>query len=443
MLKTLKYISGILFLLFCAAHTCFAQQYTVVGGIGTPYGESPGSLGTGIEKIYFFNTLAGATMSHTSSAASVLFYRYTNSLADAELISSSDITTSISGSETTYTVHNLQDSRGYYAQENGSPKNIIWIIDYTQHLPQLNSITTDESDDRCFYLKLLIDKSDELLYYSVSGSPISVSRKYTISYPDMKWVDADMVFENTEITMDNMTIGTETVIDAPFKDTRFTLTGDQYAELLGLSPQSITSVDYTAIATSAHIKSELDTTTSLSNMPGTGESAPAHYTFYGLSNEPTTQYFTWYIYNTNDLVNYIVRYTDRDISYTFDTDGTYRIVFEVSNSSDNYECLSRDSIDISVSETYLEAPNFFSPVDSPGQNDEFKVAYRSIKNFRCTIFNRWGNKLYEWADPSKGWDGRYKGKYVNPGVYFYVIEYEDSKGQKKVAKGSVSIIRSK
>lgn len=89
----------------------------------------------------------------------------------------------------------------------------------------------------------------------------------------------------------------------------------------------------------------------------------------------------------------------------------------------------------------LDIPNFFSPGDSPGVNDEFRVAYKSLISFKCTIFNRWGNKLYEWRDPAKGWDGRYKGKFVNPGVYFYVIEAKGSDNVSYKRKGAINIVR--
>ncbi|MFV0535946.1 MAG: gliding motility-associated C-terminal domain-containing protein [Dysgonomonas sp.] len=57
------------------------------------------------------------------------------------------------------------------------------------------------------------------------------------------------------------------------------------------------------------------------------------------------------------------------------------------------------------------------------------------------IVNRWGVKMYESTDPAKGWDGRYKGKYVNTGVYFYVIEAQGSDGVKYRKRGDINILR--
>ena len=43
---------------------------------------------------------------------------------------------------------------------------------------------------------------------------------------------------------------------------------------------------------------------------------------------------------------------------------------------------------------------------------------------------------------SKGWDGKYKGKYVKPGVYYYVIEAKGADGKEYKKKGDINILRS-
>ena len=106
-------------------------------------------------------------------------------------------------------------------------------------------------------------------------------------------------------------------------------------------------------------------------------------------------------------------------------------------------CVVEDEVQIDISESYLKIPNAFSPGTTPGVNDEFKVAYKSLVRFKATIFNRWGLKLYEWTDPAQGWDGKKGGKYVVPGVYFYVIEAEGSDGIKYKEKGDINILRPK
>ena len=54
-----------------------------------------------------------------------------------------------------------------------------------------------------------------------------------------------------------------------------------------------------------------------------------------------------------------------------------------------------------------------------------------------------GEQIYHYQDPSGGWDGRYHGKLVPPGVYYYVIEARGADGQKYKLKGHINILRSK
>ncbi len=67
-------------------------------------------------------------------------------------------------------------------------------------------------------------------------------------------------------------------------------------------------------------------------------------------------------------------------------------------------------------------PNTFTP-NGDGHNDIFKAKeYRNLSEFHAYIFNRWGQKLYEWTDPAEGWDGTYHGSEVKTGVYFVLVK---------------------
>lgn len=73
-------------------------------------------------------------------------------------------------------------------------------------------------------------------------------------------------------------------------------------------------------------------------------------------------------------------------------------------------------------------PNSFSP-NQDGTNDKFFVfgAGEVAGVARMQIFDRWGNKLYEVenvsaGDPTVGWDGTFKSRPLNPGLYVYNIE---------------------
>ena len=58
-----------------------------------------------------------------------------------------------------------------------------------------------------------------------------------------------------------------------------------------------------------------------------------------------------------------------------------------------------------------------------------------------TIFNLWGEKLFETKDASIGWNGMYKGKEVNSGTYVYTLTGSFRNDNSIFSKGTLTIIR--
>lgn len=421
-----------------------SAQFSATGGIGIPYEYNKNIVGTGLSKVFVFNTLNNATLTYKSSSPGVQFYIYKASKADKVPVPTSDIT--MSGSST-YKISNLEDkdSRGYIASD-GDQEVAVWVINYAQHQPTLNSIAPVEADDKCESLKLLINKSDELSYYAPNGIKKNVDRLYSISYQTQEWDDANHKFVNKTEKLENLNIGTEENITPPLRSTQFTLKGDQFGDHFGIAKE-VSSSEYEAISVKGEITTEQRTRDELNEKERPtedklGGSAPITITFYGHGND-NVEFYTWTIYRGADQTNPIARYTDQEFTYEFTEGGNfnYKVVLEVADQTSS--CIDTASVSFTVSESWLDIPNYFSPGDSPGSNDEFRVAYKSLVQFKCTIFNRWGVKLYEWSDPAKGWDGKYKGKYVNTGVYFYVIEATGSEGKKYKEAGDINILRSR
>lgn len=71
----------------------------------------------------------------------------------------------------------------------------------------------------------------------------------------------------------------------------------------------------------------------------------------------------------------------------------------------------------------LGVPNAFTP-NADGVNDKFCLDGWGdcISKFEIIIFDRWGEKVYESADPDFCWDGIYKGRALDPAVFVYYIK---------------------
>jgi gliding motility-associated-like protein len=102
-------------------------------------------------------------------------------------------------------------------------------------------------------------------------------------------------------------------------------------------------------------------------------------------------------------------------------------------------CINLLVIKLDCGELYI--PNAFSP-NGDNANDEFCVyGSKCIETMQIKIFDRWGNMVFESSDPDFCWDGMYKGKLLNNGVFGYLLFATLKGGEKKDMKGNVSLIK--
>jgi gliding motility-associated-like protein len=113
-------------------------------------------------------------------------------------------------------------------------------------------------------------------------------------------------------------------------------------------------------------------------------------------------------------------------------------------------CSGTDQLEIRIKaleNTGVYIPNSFSP-NGDGINDLFTVygndQLRLIRQF--AVYDRWGNALYLQrdlppGDPAAGWDGTFRGRLLDPGVYVYAIELEWTDSRVRLYKGDVQLLR--
>lgn len=103
------------------------------------------------------------------------------------------------------------------------------------------------------------------------------------------------------------------------------------------------------------------------------------------------------------------------------------------------DSVASDSTDVLTS--ILVMPNTFTP-NNDQINDVYKVkSYQNIVEFHAYIFNRWGQKLYEWTNLEGGWDGTYRGNDVKQGTYFVLVKAKGADGQDYNIRKDVNLLR--
>ncbi len=113
--------------------------------------------------------------------------------------------------------------------------------------------------------------------------------------------------------------------------------------------------------------------------------------------------------------------------------------------SDQYGCIYTDTLKIIVLEvfcndSYIYVPNAFTP-NSDGKNDILYVRSKMLSDLNFLVYDRWGEKVFETKDVNNGWDGKYKGKMCDPGVFVYYLDATCHNKMQYIKKGNVTLIR--
>ena len=171
-----------------------------------------------------------------------------------------------------------------------------------------------------------------------------------------------------------------------------------------------------------------------------------------------TPNFEWRFYKSVDPKNpsagydsipFLIRY-EENTTYTFTSYGGHLIklyaIFKDGNQTvaeytDEYYQTAKP-LEVTITQSSLYFPNAFSP-NGDKINDIFraKPGYKSIVEFHAYIYNRWGKMVYDWTDPSGGWDGTINGKPAKQGVYFLYCKAKGADGVKWEYKSDINLLR--
>jgi gliding motility-associated-like protein len=314
------------------------------------------------------------------------------------------------------------DEGGYYVSDGITQSTPVYVFLYSEPTSMELSVAAD-----CGGTALTLKGDTKPLTYTrLDGTQGSYARACSIDYNALAW--------NTEEWVDSAATVASTLrplfmLPALYGPTPIKLCYDQTVrEALGMDSACVeidvpidsikaVKMQLMSLATTrgkeGEKSNERNRPTSQELIASSEYSGPLEVAFYS-NPTPAAQFYKWSIYHSTEL---IVTRNDKDIRYTFSEPGSYRVVCAVNNAT----CAS-DSMEVTVAvaESYLAVPNVFTP-NGDGKNDEFRVAYRSLRDFHIWVYNRWGKLVYESTDPARGWDGNINGRPATEGAYFYVV----------------------
>lgn len=151
---------------------------------------------------------------------------------------------------------------------------------------------------------------------------------------------------------------------------------------------------------------------------------------------PSGGYNEWYVFE-DTLQGPTINITwDQDGVFTFD-------VVRWDNGCVSFPETFVITLELCPSELIF-IPNTFTP-DGDEHNNNWTPIFTSgfdPFDFHLTLFNRWGEIIFESFNSSDSWDGTYNNKPVQSGVYTWFIQYGDKNNDKEsIIKGNVTIVR--
>lgn len=137
----------------------------------------------------------------------------------------------------------------------------------------------------------------------------------------------------------------------------------------------------------------------------------------------------------------------------YDAEGDYNITLIVSTV--NY-CMDTFMLPEAVivggfGEIYF--PNAFTPNQSGpsggdwssnyihSSNDIFHPLYRGVEEYKLSIYDRWGELIFESTNPDIGWDGYYRGKLCKQDVYVWKVNGKYLNGEDFIKAGDVTLLQ--
>lgn len=126
-------------------------------------------------------------------------------------------------------------------------------------------------------------------------------------------------------------------------------------------------------------------------------------------------------------------------TYTFSNGGLFTVTQTVVNPAG---CASTATGQVAVNGTVFYAPTAFSP-NNDGMNDVWLPSVLGVTDYRCEIYNRWGEKIWETQEAGTPWLGQvHNGDHYAPdGLYHFRIWFEDQLRMPTEHAGLITLIR--
>ena len=302
------------------------------------------------------------------------------------------------------------------------------VIDGVAFQPPVGTTTYTVTADECSGQCVVTDQVDVTIHptpvISFSGDDLIGCDPHTVNFTNTSTEQYDCVWDfGNGQTANDCGDQTVTYLTPGLYDVTLTVTSDQgciatdtYADYIEVVPQPV--ADFTFSPTDLDI---LMTEVEFDNQ---------------------SMHSTNYIWNFGDLSPNSFEENPTHI-YPDETGGTYTVTLFASN---DIGCSDTAERVITIKDVLIfYVPNIFTP-DGNSYNENFMPVFSGgldIYDYHLTIFNRWGEVIFESYNVAVGWDGHYgDGGLVQDGVYVWQLEFGETMSDKKHKhRGHVTVLK--
>lgn len=440
-----RYLCPLFFSVFkmCMMNRFLATTYLFVSVLISAFGAVPSfsvpdsdvvfedvSASTGLSGVVVLRDASSARMIVPAGADVAVFGK--SGAAYSEPVQIQDGEVALSGDDCGYVI------------SSGGETTYYWIVNYANHTFRDGTLTEDPDLTDCSRVAFAFSgNADEIRYYSVNGRGFVLSREMTLEYDVLEYSESAGTYVQVRKNETLASVGQTLFAPASGCRTDYTLSPDRFARRWNIG-QSVVSDYIPARLVDAVVKveqNERDADNEKNPDAALGGSAPVDISFSAVVTDAAV-FHEWQFSQYPEFDDIDRRFTELSFEYSFTEAGTTYCRFVAADAAGKCEYYS-ETFEVFVGESKLECPNAFSPYGSPGINDLWKVSYQSIISFECHIFNRWGKQICSFNEPSQGWDGKFKGKLVPAGVYYYVIKAKGADGRSYNLSGDINLIKAK
>lgn len=158
--------------------------------------------------------------------------------------------------------------------------------------------------------------------------------------------------------------------------------------------------------------------------------------FYFQSDEPSIHDFNNVAFWKNSIPRWTVgTYSENQALGYFNIGNPYKYMSGTITdfSNDVYSLVVKDKDDVYI-------PQIFSP-NGDGINDILFAYGHRFESMQLVIYNRLGEMVFETTDNKIGWDGKFRGKDAQSGVYVYYLKGKILEGGNITRKGDITLVR--